>query len=380
MSDTSSYETDSDSEYIYKDGKKISFFSNGNIKNITEYRDNKIILYQRFYSNGNPRSQVDYEDDGLENIKTFYLNGKRKKIESMYFNTEKSLQCKHGLKIKWFENGNVKMSGKYYKNIPIAPIEEWYSNGCRKSIFETDSENYKRIVWYDNGNISQTEICYQDVTSYFFWYPNGKINSFGEFKNAKRDGIWEFWSEDGNKIKEEYYKDGISIKYNGIWTRRIDDDINYASYVKDGVRNGKAFFYLNNGRILIDFFYQDGFIHGKYTEYDYDGNIYLSVNYINNMKNGPLKYFYRNELVAEYNYVDDVLHGPFIYQKDTNLTIFYTYNKGELMNTITEIYKDKTGIVVETSGKHNKGIPYGHWVIKVNGEYYKTEDYGELIL
>jgi len=47
---------------------------------------------------------------------------------------------------------------------------------------------------------------------YFEWFPNEKLAIQGEYEKGKKTGRWIEYDENGNKISDEYFKDGKQIQ------------------------------------------------------------------------------------------------------------------------------------------------------------------------
>jgi len=47
-----------------------------------------------------------------------------------------------------------------------------------------------------------------DTTPYVALHQNGKVHAKGQFVNGKRDGLWEFFDEEGRLTGETNFKDG----------------------------------------------------------------------------------------------------------------------------------------------------------------------------
>lgn len=77
-------------------------------------------------------------------------------------------------------------------------IEKW-ENGKNKIVFT-----------YDNSNDTRTYL-----REYF--HKNGILGSRGHYINAKQDGLWEWWYENGNKQDEAALKQGFYIGQRKHW-------------------------------------------------------------------------------------------------------------------------------------------------------------------
>jgi hypothetical protein len=41
------------------------------------------------------------------------------------------------------------------------------------------------------------------------WHPNGKLALEGSFQDGKRDGLWSYYNESGEKKMEKYFDNGV---------------------------------------------------------------------------------------------------------------------------------------------------------------------------
>ena len=117
----------------------------------------------------------------------------------------------------------------------------------------------------------------------------GRLVARGEYDRRNRDGRWQFFSEEGRLVKEADYrmgiKDGVHIIYtqrgdtaevthwvnnhrNGRWWKRIGT-AGYitATYVNGGIE-GRLVKYDDDGLLVREGYYNDGFKHGSNRIYE----------------------------------------------------------------------------------------------------------------
>jgi antitoxin component YwqK of YwqJK toxin-antitoxin module len=77
-------------------------------------------------------------------------------------------------------------------------------------------------IYYRTGVLSEVsnQIAWEYQGDYTFYHPNGKIKVKGQFKNGKKDGLWEYWNEDGSFREKRELKNG-TYKVN---TKKYSDD------------------------------------------------------------------------------------------------------------------------------------------------------------
>ncbi len=103
---------------------------------------------------------------------------------------------------------------------------------------------------------------------------NGQYHSQGKIKNGLRNGIWTFWSENGQIDFGENYKDGNLIgetTYYYYSNGQIKSETNH----KDGKFDGKSTYWYKNGQIDFEENYKDGKEDGKETYWYENGKIHF---------------------------------------------------------------------------------------------------------
>jgi antitoxin component YwqK of YwqJK toxin-antitoxin module len=110
-------------------------------------------------------------------------------------------------------------------------VEETYPDGSPKKVCLYTGRGEKRQL------IRETT-----------YYPNGKLQMDGTYKNNQRDGQWIYWHQNGSKWSEGFFREG---KNEG---RRLtyfeNGKIRYEEYYKDGIRVGKWKFFDDKGKLL----------------------------------------------------------------------------------------------------------------------------------
>ena len=82
--------------------------------------------------------------------------------------------------------------------LTIKELAQYYRIG----VIDTNDYHYDGPVkdYYISGNLQMrgTFVAGAKMDSFFFYYPNGKIKTQGEYWNNKRDGIWVNYYMNGN--------------------------------------------------------------------------------------------------------------------------------------------------------------------------------------
>ncbi len=244
------------------------------------------------------------------------------------------------------------------------------------SICISQDDTTKKVFYYDSGRISSEGMMYQGkpVGYWKAFYESGLLKSEGNRLNNELQGPWKFYNENGDLKKEINYEKGLKQGLTFIY----DDSCNlvrienYEADVLDGkvreyyqadtmvrwvipfnqgIRDGYAFEYAKDGRIITIIDYNNGFVKKK-----------EEINRRNKLgKQGTWREFFNDgSLHTESRYKNDVLHGYYKeYDRDGKLVAAILYldgiiqeNPEELSNLEVrrEYYEDGT---VKSEGTYN---------------------------
>lgn len=142
--------------------------------------------------------------------KTFYLNGNLKSIENYKNDTL------NGPKVAYGPNENLRAKYFYKMGIMVDSFIMYHSNGKINSL-EWKDENGKSQgvfkIFHENGLLSQIgkhKDGHLDDTSRTF-YENGKAKEIEFYKDNKKNGTWLYYAQNGNLIKAENYRNDTLI-------------------------------------------------------------------------------------------------------------------------------------------------------------------------
>jgi antitoxin component YwqK of YwqJK toxin-antitoxin module len=85
------------------------------------------------------------------------------------------------------------------------------------------------------------------------YYPSGKLQMDGTYKNNKRDGQWIYWYENGSKWSEGSFREGKN--------------------------EGKRLTYFENGKVRYEAYYSEGIRVGIWKFFDDKGKLLQEINY-----------------------------------------------------------------------------------------------------
>tara|TARA_Y100001970_G_C13840186_1_gene654072 strand:+ start:21 stop:716 length:696 start_codon:yes stop_codon:yes gene_type:complete len=134
--------------------------------------------------------------------------------------------------------------------------------------------------YYENGQLKVSGKLKDGVGegTWFSYYENGQIQNEMNYKNGEGNGLWRGYYETGEIKVEVYCKDdkfyGDMVGYykNGQPSERTK--------YKEGLSNGKSTLYFKDGNIKSQGYYKDGVKYGRWVDYFDSGQPWVEVQYI----------------------------------------------------------------------------------------------------
>ena len=211
-----------------RNGRYVSYYSNGTIDKEQEFKEGKEHGYLRTYDqNGNVKWDCYYEEGKMHGQQT-----------QLFFSNVGNY-----VKISNYEHGTL-----------VGDYAELYEEGALKEKGQYDKNGKKTGLWI-TGN------------------KDGSITDESEYMNGERNGKRKSFFSDNTVSKIETYKDdklnGVTIEYN-YKTKKLEEETTYV----DGRRDGPFKEYNEDGETIKS--------EGRYTK----GNITLRKSYY---PNGKLK-------------------------------------------------------------------------------------------
>jgi antitoxin component YwqK of YwqJK toxin-antitoxin module len=280
---------------------------------------------------------------GAEIVNSYYPSGK---IES----TGNMVNGKKQGEWKWFfENGKISLQGKYFTDKEEGEWVWFHTNGIPFAIGYfvdgTPLGNWKRYnkfgkllteensSWGDNAKSFREGIMYRNATC------------IGIRKDALQEGLWRYFSNNGDIISECNYTNG---KKNGIYKSYsrdydINEKINFTTeegnYI-NGKREGIWKKVNALGIILQKMIFRNDILEGSFEKFDKDGVLLTSGQYKNGKKNG---FWIENEddVVFKGYYINDDLDGECTWYFSTGKIKYKgNYKQGKLIDRWKEYYKE----------------------------------------
>jgi antitoxin component YwqK of YwqJK toxin-antitoxin module len=115
-------------------------------------------------------------------------------------------------------------------------IEEKYSDGSPK-----------RVCLY-TGNGEDRQLIRETT-----YYPNGKLQMDGTYKNNQREGQWIYWYDNGSKWSEGSFREGKNDGKRLTYFK--NGKVRYEAYYSNNVRVGKWKFFDESGKLLQEIDY-----------------------------------------------------------------------------------------------------------------------------
>lgn len=187
------------------------------------------------------------------------------------FSQEKNQTDAQGRKQGYWEaidkHGKLVYSGTFKDNQPVGEFKRYYPTGAI------------RVVMNHAG---------AKVSATFYWQ-NGEVAAKGEYLNMKRHGAWSYFSYYDKHLsyKASYkngLKDGVAESYFQDGT--VAERVNY----KENRRNGKWQQFYPSGKLKIDSQYNNDKLHGAFTLYYPEGTIETTGAYLNGRSDGTWRH------------------------------------------------------------------------------------------
>lgn len=230
----------------------------------------------------------------------------------------------------------------YYRSAMVSRDKK-YANKFRD--YECSSNvliregSYISIDKYDDSKSVFTGI----ITSY---YDNGAVKSSVNYVNGILEGEMETYYEDGQLMSKEYFI--------------------------GGKRNMVSSFFHSNGIPQATIEYKDDLISGKYETFDEQARSLFSGTIIDNTFTGTIASYNDNGSSAVLQYVNDILNGPAKYYENGQLFAALNYSNGLLDGRC--IWYDGMGHAIKEV-EYKDGIKSGRYEYRGDGSNMEIRNY-----
>lgn len=189
------YTTNPPSYLFPKNGSDSTFFENGELNEISTYRNDKLIYQAKYFSNGSLKYKKELIDNGLTSAIQYYENGQLEFIAIWNKSTTE------GYRKEYFDDGRLK---EHLLNTNEGQLR-WYSTDSSGAI--TIENGYTLMDYRINHGLDTTINVYRGGLKDGKWiykYSNGNILWIEEYINGKKV-LFEHYSQDGTLYKREEY-------------------------------------------------------------------------------------------------------------------------------------------------------------------------------
>lgn len=368
------------SEGNMKNGKPDGYWKNyseqGIIKSEGNRKNGAIDSTWKFY---NEKGQITTE---------YTYNAGKKNGERKIYNIEENRVAVIENYVNDIKNGNTFELNKEGKITKFTPFEKGKENGVGKE-FNKDSlvitiTNYKGGYIFKEEKINRIDKFGKKQKIWKYFYEDGeKVKREESYKDDKLDGYVKEFTQDGNLIKTEKYINGKLqknakelVKFDIKKDFYEDGKIKSSGTVnKNGVLEGVTRIYSPEGKIINSKIYVDGlltaegiydergFQQGKWKEFYPSGDTRAEGEYMDGKKTGEWIYYHENGKIEQ--------KGKYLKGEKPNGEWRWYYDNGQLLRE--EIYE--------------KGIPEGKIIeyndtgkVVTKGQYYEGERDGIWIL
>jgi antitoxin component YwqK of YwqJK toxin-antitoxin module len=284
-----------------KQGKWEKKFDNGKIRYSGTFKDDKPIgTFNYYYESGVKKSVLEYiTGTSSANAVLYHENGK-KASEGKYLEQQKDGEW------LYYNEEEVLASGEFFLKGIKQKLIIYYPNG---KVSETCQMNGEKkhgecIQYFENGE-EKFKATFQNnevIGIAVYKHPNGKLRMIGEYLDAKPEGDWSYFDENGDSIFViKYYKGVIEKKtiINGPYQEFYNPSgiLKEEGTIKNRKKNGPFKIFYENGKwvkntiideetgeqfeqdvfegqtLKTEGTYQNGLLKGKITHYKEDGSV-----------------------------------------------------------------------------------------------------------
>jgi antitoxin component YwqK of YwqJK toxin-antitoxin module len=136
--------------------------------------------------------------------------------ERLYEEGFQKLAIENGKCLEYFPNGNKKKQFTYENGVQKGNIRLWSDDGklFRDFVANNNIADGLYLEYYKNGKASLSVNFKNDTLNgpAAYYHLNGVISQKGSFKKGKKVGKWTYWSDKGDVIGTETYRNSFFIE------------------------------------------------------------------------------------------------------------------------------------------------------------------------
>lgn len=284
--------------YLKKDhihGEVELYFPCGPLKEKLKYEDgNRQGMGQTYYASGEKAMTYQYTANKADGIfKTLFENGK---VSTLANYKDDKL---NGVYQSYHRNQKLKSEGQYLNGHMVGSWAHYYSNGRveRKGAYDDEGNAQGEWLYYDAQGILTEKRPFDDAdrrqgpnTHYY----NNKLHVVYTYKKGVLTGS-VFYDTAGKELGKYGSDDGSYATRNYFATGQLQSEGNYKKGKEDGVWK----YYNRYGKLISEYHYVDGLLQGQATDYFPSGEKKFLMQYKDNELHGYFQEFYRHGSVKQ---------------------------------------------------------------------------------
>jgi len=313
-----------------KNGKKINYNFYGFILREEYYANNVrdsitniyfndtlkqggLYIVTNFKENEKHGKELEYMQEGLLIRITTYDKGYITKEDEI--NRLDIFGMKTGKWKEYYDNGKVKMEGKYKKDKKEGIFREYTVDGKLKN-----TDKYKNGIIVVDSEVSVEIKIEKD------YYSDAKVKSELTLINGIPNGIYREYSQEGDILLAKMYSEGKVIgegiidkkgKKQGDWKEFYFDSkqVKMDGIYVEGKKEGEWKFYYQSGKIEQKGNYKNGKPEGVWKWYYESGNLLREEEFRNGKEEGYIKEYSDSvDVILNGSYIDGKKEGEWIYE------------------------------------------------------------------
>ncbi len=197
-----------------RQGKWKEYYPTGELKSEGEYKENlKVKKWVYYYIDGQIEQTGNYLRGLTDGVWTwFYPNGETWREEEYVVGDE------DGPSIEYSDSGQVIAQGNYVEGFRDGKWTFEINDHREEGSFFEGERTGKWKHYYLKNNQLRFEGSFENGLEngmHTFYFPDGKLKKRGPYLAGQKDGIWEYYDENGARIITIEYESGQEVKYNG---------------------------------------------------------------------------------------------------------------------------------------------------------------------
>lgn len=263
--------------------------------------------------------------------------------------------------------------GNFKDNVPVGEFKYYHPNGKLKSItfFVQGVHEVRTTIFHPNEKKASEGVFMDQLKhgEWKYWDQDGTLITVENYKNGKKDGVWQVYSsETGILLEESNY---IDDKLHGTAkTFYIDGVPCTVENFVNGQRNGLAESYYIDGKLSIKGVFHEGLKLGIWNYYDQNGKLRKVIDYKKSQVIKTYLIFYNGNSEIKLN--QDVI-AYFIFE--SNKTKIVT-EKGTIIDCTDDDYTIKEWADMLTFIPVSPKLHVAHRSIKG----YKAQEDGSILV